>query len=255
MQKIRQILIEASSMTQVMVDVRQFLVSPPTVASDGSDCQIPGVFIYLLNILSKNIINQFIDEAGVMPKQADPIGVVAVSMFAQAEFRWKGLPLIDILLAKFHVVCPILWGVYGDETTEGGRTALGWWREAPGGPWVTEQRHSERMTGLGAGFAALALRDFSKSKQVNPFPPSNYWHAMACIVNTPPAQVTQTHFIVLKAMIENYIPRFIGYYGQAAKAALRKAIVEFPQQSPKSIGASGLATLTATLKRDFFLSL
>jgi len=99
------------------------------------------------------------------------------------------------------------------------------------------------------------LRDFSKSKQVNPFPPSNYWHAMACIVNTPPAQVTQTHFIVLKAMIENYIPRFIGYYGQAAKAALRKAIVEFPQQSPKSIGASGLSTLTATLKRDLHLSL
>jgi len=111
------------------------------------------------------------------------------------------------------------------------------------------------MTGLGAGFAALALRDFSKSKSRNPFPPSHYWHAMACIVNTPPNQVTQTHFIVLKAMIENSIPRFIGYYGQAAKAALRKAIVEFPQQSPRSVGASGLSTLVTTLKRDLHLSL
>lgn len=206
-------------------------------------------------MLSKNTINQFISEAGVTPKAADPIGVVAVSMFAQAEFRWDGIALVDILLAKFHVVCPILWGVYGDERTESGRKALGWWRESPGGPWVTEQRHSERMTGLGAGFAALSLRDFSKSKSRNPFPPSNYWHAMACIVNTPPTQVTQTHFSVLRAMIENNIPRFIGYYGQAGKAALRKAIIEFPQQSPKSIGATGILTLATTLKRDLQLTL
>lgn len=253
--KIRDLLMEASQMTLPMLDVKLFILSIPPQANNSTNSQIPGPLIYLLNMLSKYIISQFIDEAGVMPKAADPIGVVAVSMFAQPEFRWNGTPLIDILLAKFHVVCPILWGVYGDDKTEGGRKALGWWRESPGGPWVSEQRHSERMTGLGSGFAALAMRDFSKSKNQNPFPPSHYWHAMACIVNTPTHQVTQTHFFVLKAMIDNYIPRFIGFYGQAAKAALRRAIVDFPQQSSKNVAASGLATLAVTIKRDLQLTL
>ena len=237
------------------VDARKFLVSPTVVTRNGTDSQISGLVLYLLNIFAKSIIAQFIDEASVSPKSADPVGVAAVSIFADRAYQWRQVSFIDILIAKFHFVCPILFGIYGSDRTEAGRQRLGWGRTEPGGPWVNDQRHSERMTGLGSGFASLSLRDFSKSKNQNPFPTSNYWRSLAYIVNTPPEEALQTHFLVLKAMVENYVPRFIGFYGHAAKIALRKALVEFPRSAPKSVAASAVSVLPEVLKRDYNLTL
>lgn len=245
-------LLEASKAGHPTVDVRQFITSSPTLPSEA-EYQVPGLLIYLLNIFVKGVVEQFIADAGTKTEAADPIGVVAVSVFAQQDLKWRGISLIDILFAKFHRDCPILWGIYGNDRTEGGRQRLGWARED--GVWVNEQSHSERMTGLGAGFAALSLRDFSKTKLQNPIPNTHYWRALACIVNTPPHAATQTHFLVLKAMVENYAGRFIGFYGQAAVVALRKALVEFPAQAPKSVAASAVAVLPEVLKRDLRLTL
>ena len=237
------------------VDARKFVVSPTSVPDNDVDCQVSGLVLYLLNILAKSIIAQFIDEASVSPKSADPVGVAAVTIFADRAYQWQQNSFIDILIAKYHFLCPVLWGIYGNDKTENGRKRLGWGRVEPGGPWVSEQRHSERMTGLGAGFAALALRDFSKSKNQNPFPTSNYWRSLAYIINTPPEDTLQTHFLVLKAMIENYVPRFVGFYGHAAKLALRKALVEFPHCAPKSVAASAVSVLPEVLRRDLKLTL
>jgi len=244
---------EAAAVAEPRTDARRFLAYPPPATDDSKG---PALLVYLLNIFSKAIISQFINEAGVSPKTADPIGVVGVSVFAANEFRWKGTSLIDIMIAKFHVVCPVLWGIYGDEKSTQGKTRLGWWREDKNGPWVSEQRHSERMTGLGAGFAAIALRNFEKSRLENPYPNVRYWQSLASIVNVPPQEATQTHFIVLKAMIENYETRFLEFYGDAAKIALKKALIDFPKRATdKSVAASAVAVLPDVLRRDKKLTL
>ncbi|KAH9901916.1 GLE1-like protein-domain-containing protein [Xylariomycetidae sp. FL2044] len=216
--------------------------------------QLPSLFLYLLNHFSKAIINQFINECGSSPKAADPIGVITAQIFSKKEFTWRGKPLIDILMAKFRVVCPVLFGYRGSETTEQGRTRLGWRRAGAG--WLPEQAHMDRMKGLAVGYAAIALRDFSRSANTSPWPPSKYWTAMARIVNTPSGEISSTQCMVLRSMIEIYEDRFIAFYGTAAIAALRKALVEFPNRANvKTPAASGLEVLAQMYKRDIGLEL
>ncbi|KAI9827446.1 MAG: hypothetical protein M1832_004795 [Thelocarpon impressellum] len=264
MDKVMAILGEAKAdANSPKVDVRQFLSARTLASIDSANAtdaaHVPGLLVYLVNIFTKAIIAQFISEASVSPKAADPVGIIAVQMFAAREFRWNGASLIDILLAKFHVVCPVLWGMYGDEGTVQGKARLGWWREERDGPWVSEQRHGERMTGLGAGFASLALRDFSKTKLVNPLPNAAYWRALHAIVALPPGAATATHFTVLKAMVEGHEARFLKCYGSAALAGLRKALIDFPRhaggQGGASVAARAVAVLPDVLKRNHKLTL
>jgi nucleoporin GLE1 len=216
---------------------------------------LPLLFLYLLNNFAKAVVAQFIDEAGVSPKAADPIGVVAVSVFAQADLCWRGASLIDILICKMRVSCPVLFGIRGSEMTEEGRARLGWKRSESGG-WVHEQVHNTRMTGLGAGYAALSLRDFTKSPHKNPYPPTMYWRTIASIVGTPPEEMSSTQFTVLKAMIENNEQRFMTFYGHAARAALQVMLVDFPSRAPeKTVAVSSLMVLGDKLKRDVGLLL
>lgn len=217
---------------------------------------LPSLFLYLLNIFGKAIISQFVNEASARPETADPVGVTAVFVFAEQRFLWRGKSLIDILLAKFRVVCPVVFGYNGNEKYEEGRKRLGWHKE--GGSWVAEQQHFDRMTGLGAGFAAISLRNFGKSAKINPFPPPYYWAAMARIVNTPPAEVSNTQAIVLKAMIQHYEGKFLNAYGSTALAALRLALIDFPAKVPeanKRPAIASLQVLAQSLKKDVGLSL
>ncbi|KAI5867188.1 GLE1-domain-containing protein [Durotheca rogersii] len=226
----------------------------PVDGAVHNEAQLPSLFIYLLNHFAKAVINQFISECGAQPKTADPIGVVTAMVFSNKAYLWRGKSLIDILMAKFRVVCPVLFGYRGSEKTEQGRLRLGWKRTASG--WAPEQQHADRMKGLGVGYAAITLRDFSKSPNTNPWPPSKYWACLARIVNTPPAEISNTQCIVLRAMIEIYEERFIHFYGSAAIAALRKALVEFPSKAEiKTPGVSGLQVLAQILKRDLGLEL
>ncbi|CAI4213774.1 unnamed protein product [Parascedosporium putredinis] len=200
--------------------------------------QMPSLFIYLLNIFSKAVINQFINECGANPKAADPIGVMAAHIFSDKDFQWRGKSLIDILIAKFRKSCPVLFGIRGSDKTVQGRALIGWRKD--GGGWMPEQMHYDRMSGLGAGFAAISLRDFSKANKANPYPSSNYWRAISGIVNTQPAEISDTQYIVLKAMIDGHEQRFIQFFGNAAIAALQVALMEFPKKSPKSVAAGAL---------------
>ena len=193
---------------------------------------------------------QYINEASVKPIIADNLGTAASRMFSFDPFRWHGHTLIDILISKMHVVCPVLFGIYGDERTKQGRERLGWWKDESTGGFISEQRHFERMTGLGAGFASLSLRNFDKAKAINPYPDHHYWKALARITNVPPSQITQTHFVVLKSMIENFESKLIGFYGDMAIAALRHALIELPRRSPQSVASKALAGLVDVLKKQ-----
>ncbi|OIW30354.1 GLE1-domain-containing protein [Coniochaeta ligniaria NRRL 30616] len=238
-----------------MVDPSNLVLEPrQPVEGAAHNAELPSLFVYLLNIFAKAAISQFINEASAKPETADPVGVTVAAVFSQVEFLWRDKSLIDILLAKFRVVCPVVFGHFGNEKYEDGRRKLGWHKE--NGTWVSEQQHFDRMTGLGAGFAAISLRNFSKSTKKNPFPPSNYWTAMARIVNTPPANISNTQAIVLKAMIEHYEGKFLDAYGNAGLAALRLALVDFPVKCPTRTPATeSLQVHAQLLKKETGLNL
>jgi len=229
-----------------------FLASPPagTETSQG-----PALLVYLLNIFAKAIVAQLITEAGMKPQLADQIGTIASHVFGIAAFRWQGISLIDILIAKLHLVCPVLFGINGDEQYQNGKERLGWWKEEPNGPFIPVQAHLQRMTGLAAGFAALSLRNYENAVAMNPFPPDNYWRALARISNVQPNQISQTHFIVLKGLIEESEERFLQFYGDAAITALRHALIALPKRSPPSVASKQLAGLVDMLKRKLKLNL
>ncbi|TLS29501.1 hypothetical protein PpBr36_01511 [Pyricularia pennisetigena] len=238
-------------------DPNKFLLQPrnPVEGVQNNSPYLPSLYLYLLNVFAKAVIAQFVNECGAKPQAADPIGTLVAKVFADPEFHWRGGSMIDILLAKFRVSCPVLFGFRGNDKTEQGRLRVGW-RKDKGGSWDAEQTHVDRMTGLGAGFAAIALRDFARVKLKNPYPPSNYWTALARIINTPANEISDTQCYVLKAMIENHEKRFIQFYGTAAVAALRVALVEFPAKvQKKSAAVSALPVLAQILKRDTGLNL
>jgi nucleoporin GLE1 len=243
------------SLPSPLVDASAFVADKrdPVPDAQYNDPQLPALFIYLMSIFSKSIVNQFINECGASPKSADPIGVVAAQIFSDRDFQWRGQSMVDILLAKLRRSCPVLFGVRGSDKTVGGRAAIGWRRD--GGSWMPESMHYDRMSGLGAGFAAVALRDFGKSNKANPYPPTNYWRALATMVNTPQAEVSDTQYIVLKAMIDGHEPRFIQFYGNAGVAALKIALVEFPKKAPGSVAAGALRVLGEVLKNEKGLDL
>ncbi|PFH56902.1 hypothetical protein XA68_15781 [Ophiocordyceps unilateralis] len=228
------------------VEVNRFVAEPREPTKRTDDATLPSLFIYLINVCAKGIVNQFINECGANPKAADPIGIFTAHLFSHKDFQWRGHSLIDILLAKFRVVCPALFGLRGSEKTERGRLALGWRRDGP--TWITEQSHNDRMTGLGAGFAAMSLRDFSKSSKENPYPPTHYWKALSLIINTPASETSNTQCVVLRAMIDGHEERFLTLYGNAAVAALRLALVDFPQKAPHNAPAAGSLRALAEVK-------
>ncbi|PTB69494.1 GLE1-domain-containing protein [Trichoderma citrinoviride] len=232
------------------IEVSRFVVGQrqPAEGAAHNDATLPSLFIYLLNICAKGIINQFINECSANPKAADPIGVFTAHIFSQKDFLWRGESLIDILMAKFRVVCPVLFGLRGSDRTERGRLAIGWKKDGPG--YVTEQTHNDRMTGLGAGFASISLRDFSKTSKANPYPPTNYWKALAGIVNSSPNETSNTQYVVLRAMIEGHEQRFLNFYGNAAIAALRLALLEFPKKAPANAAAAHSLVAMVELLRN-----
>jgi len=211
--------------------------------------------LYLLNHFAKSAIRQLLQEASVDTPAADPVGVMVCSVFSVPEYRWNGQSLIDVLWAKYHVVCPPLFGIYGPENTGAGQRALQMHRARD------TNDHYNRMTGLGAGFSAITLRDFSRSRNRNPAPNRMWWESMARILNLPPGQPQPTHYILVKAMIDEYVPRIMQIFASAGKAALRTAVRDFPQKGPRSPDGRltseviAVETMQLTLQQKYGLTL
>ncbi|BAE64091.1 unnamed protein product [Aspergillus oryzae] len=251
LQEIRATLEKAASIPEPSVDIRQFMAFPPEDIANSDDNKVPALLIYALNIFSKSLISSLITEASINPGHAEPVGIVAAQIFSTDAFIYKGHHMVDILWAKYRVVCPALWGFYGNEKTEAGRRALGWWREAPGGPFISEQVHMDRMTALGAGFAALTLRNFGKTPRKNPFPNHMFWLAMHKILMIPPSEIQETHVILLSAMLKSSAERIVGFFGHIGLALMRKAIVDLPSSVPRqSMGVNQLKLLKDLYKRE-----
>ncbi len=230
------------------VDIRHFIIeaSMPSIpfsspSQEQADPNMPAVFIYALNILSKAIVSQWSNEASVHPKKAEPVGIAAMHAFSAPEFSWGRRSLIDILISKLHKVCPVLFGIYGSEDTAEGRTLLGWARDGKNGPFVPAMRHHEIMTGLGAGYGAIAMRSFAKSKNENPYPNWKMWQTLGWMVNVRPEDLTSTHFVVLKSMLEGHCLRFLEFFGDLGRPALREITMEFPARANQKAKAAANA--------------
>ena len=237
------------------LDAREYMVNVGALNTlDANAAQVPAVFIYLLNMCAKAAINTTKKTAVAV---TEVVGITVAAVFGTIDLRFHGESFIDIMLAKYHFVCPMLFGIYGPERTEGGRVRLGWpFTIGDNGRrlWIEEKDFFEEQQALAIGWAALTLRDFGKAKtSKNACPPWTYWRSIAYIANTPPEQVTRLHFVVLKNLLENHANKFIKLYGQAATVALRTAIIIFPskQGAQQSTERNGLEFLKDGLKRQW----
>ncbi|KAF2761592.1 GLE1-domain-containing protein [Pseudovirgaria hyperparasitica] len=233
------------------VDIRTFVSSSSPISKNQSPCNMPLLLIYYLHMLCKFVCKQFCAESNM----AEPIMIQLAFIFSEQDFFWDGASLIDILLAKFHRACPVLFGIYGNEATLDGRTRLGWQRIS--GAFISEAEHRRRITGYAGGYAAISLRNFSKSSRKNPLPNFEYWRAMSRIVNTPEIDITKTHLIVLRGMLERYAERFILIYGEMAIVAMRHATRVFPARAAERFpdAAKEVSFLPEHFKKDIRLSL
>ncbi|KAK5282584.1 hypothetical protein LTR40_003075 [Exophiala xenobiotica] len=246
---------------------------PPHLSlNDNGTTTIPSLVLYLLSIFSKAIINSFVGECAVNPKAAEPIGTLVAQIFSMPELQFprnvqavnalstrsQTESLISVLMSKFHASAPILFGIYGPEHTIAGKLRVGWRTDRISDDkkaFVTDDKHYDRQTGLGVGYASIALRNFSRAKISNPWPPTHFWSSLAHVVNTPPSEVQISHLILLKNMLENNaIDRFVLFFGAAGVAALRQAVVDFPRKLSKELQekpiAKALALMVAAWKTD-----
>ncbi|EED24176.1 RNA export mediator Gle1, putative [Talaromyces stipitatus ATCC 10500] len=221
-------------------DVRRFFVHAPEEITNLPEdkAKVSAVFVYLLNIFVKAVVSQLINEAGIKLEYAEPLGVVVAQIFSTEQFCFQGHAFSDIFWAKYRASCPALWGFYGDEKTVAGKEALGWKRVEPGGPFLQEIDHRQRMVGLGGGFAAVTLRNFGKTNRKNPFPNYLFWRAVAKLVSIPPGKLQETHFYILYAMLRFSADRIIGFWGHAGLGLLRNAIVDLPNRAINKQGGA-----------------
>ncbi|KAI5282674.1 hypothetical protein KEM54_002639 [Ascosphaera aggregata] len=253
-QQVAKILQSSLTVTEPSVDICQFIAFPSLEVAKSPTTQVPALFIYLLNMLSKSVIAQLIAESGVKPRSAEPIGIFVAQILSVPDLCFHGTSMIDIFLAKYHVVCPVLFGFYGPEDTEQGKEAIGWWRE-DGCPWkgsnspfVAAQVHEERMIGLASGFATLSLRNFSKAKRSNPLPNRYFWSAVAYILEVPPQEVQDTQLYVLTALLKHSAARVVGFWGDYGVDLLRYATVDFLGAITTTAAAAAAAAAATTTK-------
>ncbi|KAI4715948.1 GLE1-domain-containing protein [Aureobasidium sp. EXF-10727] len=247
LKRVLEILNDVLKHPEPAIDITPFLAIPP----DNSERRMPLALVYLLHMIAKLVIRQFCNDNIAT---VDALAIVLVTVFSKAEYLFNGTTsLIDILLAKYHKVCPVLFGIYGNEKTEGGRETIGWLKNSDG--WVDSEVHKNRMLGLATGYGCISLRDFSKSKSNNPFPPPNYWKALSHFANTPPANLQPTHWIVLKALVDTHIEKFLKFYGQAGIAALRRVLVELPKNAPQNPARDAVAIFPEMLRTTKGLTL
>lgn len=230
---VKKALSESLKIPTTTVDVRDYIAFPsPSITNDPSPT-VPALLIYSLNIFSKALVSQLATEASVVIARAEPTGVLAAQIFPLPDYCFKGQhSLIDIFLAKLHLVCPPLFGIHGLESSVPGRTRLGWWKDAD--QFIPSARHHDRMTGFAAGFAALSLRNFSKSRLRNPYPPHHFWATLADILNLAPEAVQATHLTILRGLINGQsVERFVLFYEEAAVAVLRRTVTQFVERLPE----------------------
>ncbi len=210
-----------------MIDIRPFLISQPIPQlANEAEAAYPAFLLYVWICFEKFLLKQFEKEAANEDGRViQEVGLIAASLLGDQKYMWKGLPLTDIVLAKLHRACPPLFGIRGAMNTAEGRLRLGY------GPNLTPDSYSQRLRGIGSGFAAMSLRTFAAKAPAMPI--SEYWRAIVSICNTPPEHLWPGHFAILNGLIRDYYKKFVNFYGVSAKAVLRRATIDLPNRAPE----------------------
>lgn len=229
-----------------------FFLPPSLQLDDNDETLITDQAAYFLAFLAQQIVKIFTSYVHGAPERAEPIGVMLTSLFAQPEIQFtrqgstkaQKQSLFPIVIAKYHRVCPALFGVTSPQSTAAGKRKMGWALlpaeddSQPKTTFVSDQTHYDRMTGLAIGYSSFALRNFAAVANTlsNPYPPIHFWKSLAQIINLPPDQVQPTHVCVLRYMFgHGGIGRFLLFFGSVGVAVLREAFVEFPNKLPEVI--------------------
>ncbi|KAF1996836.1 hypothetical protein P154DRAFT_304546 [Amniculicola lignicola CBS 123094] len=219
--KIRATLDSLRSTPGPTIDIRPFIISHPIPQlADEAEAQFPALLLHGLICLEKQLIKQFVAE---IPNEGEEVigllGLAAASILSK-DYMWKGIPMFDLVLAKMHKMCPLLFGI----SRRPDRSVS-----------------NEEESAMAAGFASMSLLDWE-----NPvLPIAEYWRTVAFICNTKPDQLTPTHFIVLRGLLRHHASKFVMYYGKYARAVLRRATVELPKHAPAA--AKSAASLVSVL--------
>lgn len=236
--KLRALFATARNAGGPTVDIRPFIISreiPPI--SDDSQAQYPAILLYAFICFEKFVIKQFASEAANDDGRVTiELGAIAASLLMDKDLVWNGVPLIDLILAKYHSACPILFGVRGDMKTVDGMRRLGCFSA---GQQIPTNDYHERMLGLGRGFAAMSLR-----LVVAPaIPLSEYWRLVARLCNTPEDAIYTGHFYVLKGLVRDHVKKIVQLYGRPGMALLRYACSAFPKRAPaRAKAAAGIVS-------------
>lgn len=231
-----------------MIDIRPYIISHqiPQLANENA-AAYPAFLLYVWICFEKFLLEQFNKEAANPDGRIiQEIGLIAASLLGDQKYMWGGLAMTDIVLAKLHKACPLLFGIRGTMETKEGRLRLGWQESS------TPETYSQRMRGIGAGYASMSLRSFaSKSPAIAT---SEYWRAIVSICNTPPDQLWPGHFALLGGLIRDYYKKFLQFYGVPARGVLRRAVVDLPVRAPERCkdAASTIAVYCEGWKRENF---
>ncbi|CAI6247228.1 unnamed protein product [Periconia digitata] len=237
------------------IDIRPYLITQWPEIQNEADAQYPAFLLYVWILFQKMVIQSWTLEAdtkgGVTLQE---VGLITASLFADPKYKVKGtVPLTGIMLAKLHRRCPMLFGIRGNTTTQGGVVNLGLDRYRG-----DENAYARSITGVSAGYASLCLRHFQAREPA--FPMFNYWRAVVLVLNTKPEDIYSGHYYAIKGLLHNFVSRFLLYYGVAAKAVLRRATKEFPNRARAdrpgvSIAADLVRVLADSWKEEHRLEL
>lgn len=238
-------------MTGQKIPVNFFL---PTSLSlnDNDQTVITDQAGFLMCWLAKRIVVLIMSYVHGEAIRGEPIGTMVTKVFGLSDIQYarqgsdlpdskKSQSLIPILLAKYHKVCPGLFGITARQDTLEGMRKLGWSfsRDANGSKSVpnSHQDYFDRTTGLARAYASFALRNASASSKIaNPYPPKYFWKSLAQLVNLPPEKVQPIHLVILQNIFGHEgIKRFLLFFGDVGIAALREAYVEFLGRLPDSL--------------------
>ncbi|KAF2856298.1 hypothetical protein T440DRAFT_463641 [Plenodomus tracheiphilus IPT5] len=213
-----------------MIDIRPYIISQPIPPlANEAEAAYPAFLLYVWICFEKSLLKQFEKEAASEDgRTIQEIGLIAASLLSDPKYMWRGIPLSDIILAKFHRVCPPLFGIRGNMNTAQGQDRLGW-RLIDKNPPSAES-YSQRLRGLGAGYAAMSLRSFNGKAPAIPM--SEYWRALVSICNTPSEDLWPGHFALIGGLVRDYYKKFLAQYGVPARGVLRRAVLELPARAP-----------------------
>lgn len=228
-----------------------FFLPPSLSLNDNDQTVITDQAGFFMCHLVQQVVKLFCSYVSGEPRRAEPIGTMITKIFGNPAIQYarqgtdlpasrKSQSLITIMLAKYHKICPGLFGITAKQNTGSGKIKLGWAlvpnENGPKNELISEDSQYDRYAALAIGYSAFALRNASTVKIDNPYPPKYFWKSLAQLINLPPEQVQPIHLCILRNMFGyDGVKRFLLFFGDVGMAALREAFVEFPKRLPDAI--------------------